>query len=43
MAQRAVLILNLGSPDSPSIPEVRRYLKEFLLDERVMDSSPLVR
>ena len=43
MARRAVLILNLGSPDSPSIPEVRRYLKEFLLDERVMDSSPLVR
>ncbi len=43
MTRRAVLILNLGSPDSPSIAEVRRYLKEFLLDERVMDSSPLLR
>lgn len=36
-------MLNLGSPDSTSVPDVRRYLKEFLLDERVIDSSPLVR
>ena len=43
MARQAVLILNLGSPDSPSVADVRRYLKEFLLDERVIDSSPLVR
>lgn len=43
MARKAVLILNLGSPDSTSVPDVRRYLKEFLLDERVIDSSPLVR
>ena len=43
MARRAVLIINLGSPDSHSIADVRRYLKEFLLDERVIDSSPLVR
>jgi protoporphyrin/coproporphyrin ferrochelatase len=43
MARKAVLILNLGSPDSTSVPDVRRYLKEFLLDERVIDSSPLFR
>ncbi|MCB1124026.1 MAG: ferrochelatase, partial [Verrucomicrobiae bacterium] len=43
MAKKAVLILNLGSPDSTSVPDVRRYLKEFLLDERVIDSSPLIR
>lgn len=43
MARKAVLILNLGSPDSTSIVDVRRYLKEFLLDERVIDSAPLVR
>ena len=43
MARKAVLILNLGSPDSTSISDVRKYLKEFLLDERVIDSSPLLR
>ncbi len=37
MAQRAVLLVNLGSPDSPSVPDVRRYLQEFLGDERVLD------
>jgi ferrochelatase len=34
---RAVLLVNLGSPDSPSVPDVRRYLREFLGDERVID------
>ena len=43
MARKAVLILNLGSPDSTSIPDVRKYLKEFLLDERVIDAHPVVR
>jgi ferrochelatase len=43
MARKAVLILNLGSPDSTSVTDVRRYLKEFLLDERVIDSAPLFR
>jgi ferrochelatase len=37
MAQRAVLLVNLGSPDSPTVPDVRRYLSEFLGDERVID------
>jgi ferrochelatase len=37
MSQRAVLLLNLGSPDSTSVPDVRRYLREFLGDERVID------
>src|SRR5689334_15237635 len=37
MANRAVLLVNLGSPDSPSVPDVRRYLREFLGDERVID------
>jgi ferrochelatase len=35
----AVLLVNLGSPDSPSVPDVRRYLREFLMDERVLDSA----
>ncbi len=37
MAKSAVLLLNLGSPDSASVPDVRRYLREFLNDERVID------
>jgi ferrochelatase len=37
MAKRAVLLVNLGSPDSTSVPDVRRYLREFLGDERVLD------
>jgi ferrochelatase len=36
------LLVNLGSPDSPSVPDVRRYLREFLGDERVLDlAAPL--
>ena len=34
---KAVLLVNLGSPDSPSVPDVRRYLREFLMDGRVLD------
>jgi ferrochelatase len=34
-----VLLVNLGSPDSPSVPDVRRYLREFLMDSRVIDTS----
>lgn len=37
MSKRAVLLVNLGSPDSTAVPDVRRYLKEFLGDERVID------
>lgn len=38
MGKPAVLLLNLGSPDSPSVADVRRYLKAFLLDGRVLDA-----
>ena len=34
---KAVLLVNLGSPDSPSVPDVRRYLREFLMDPFVID------
>ena len=37
MTKRAVLLVNLGSPDSTSIRDVRRYLDEFLSDDRVLD------
>jgi len=32
-----VLIVNLGTPDSPSVGDVYRYLREFLMDRRVID------
>ena len=38
-----VLILNLGTPDSPSVKDVRVYLKEFLNDPRVIDIGKLAR
>ena len=40
---KAILLVNLGSPDSPSVPDVRRYLNEFLMDGRVIDLPWLVR
>jgi protoporphyrin/coproporphyrin ferrochelatase len=38
MSHPGVLLVNLGSPDSPSVPDVRRYLQEFLMDGRVLDA-----
>jgi protoporphyrin/coproporphyrin ferrochelatase len=40
---KAILLVNLGSPDSPSVPDVRRYLREFLMDGRVLDVNWLTR
>src|SRR5262245_52007023 len=40
---KGILLVNLGSPDSPSVPDVRRYLNEFLMDGRVIDTPWLVR
>ncbi|MCP3869501.1 MAG: ferrochelatase [Gammaproteobacteria bacterium] len=34
-----VLLVNLGTPDSPSPSDVRRYLKEFLWDSRIVEMS----
>jgi ferrochelatase len=38
-----VLLVNLGTPDSPNVPDVRRYLREFLNDPRVIDINPVGR
>jgi protoporphyrin/coproporphyrin ferrochelatase len=35
---KGVLLVNLGSPDSTSIGDVRKYLREFLMDGRVLDA-----
>src|SRR5690625_7834917 len=34
-----ILLTNLGTPDAPDTPALRRYLKEFLSDPRVIELS----
>lgn len=43
MKHQAVLLVNLGSPDSTSVPDVRKYLREFLMDGRVLDAPYPIR
>jgi ferrochelatase len=38
-----LLLINLGTPDAPTPTAVRRYLREFLGDPRVLDMSPVGR
>jgi len=38
----AVLLVNLGTPDAPTPAAVKRYLREFLSDPRVVEIPPLV-
>ena len=37
-----ILLVNLGTPDSTSWWDIRRYLKEFLSDRRVIEVNPFV-
>ena len=37
-----VLVINLGTPDSTSWFDVRKYLKEFLSDRRVIEVNPII-
>ena len=41
--KKGVLLVNLGTPDEPTRGAVYRYLKQFLLDPRVIDYSWLAR
>ena len=41
--KKGVLLVNLGSPDSPNPPDVKTYLEEFLMDERVIDAPKWLR
>ncbi len=41
--KKAVLLINLGSPNKPSILSVWRYLRQFLMDYRVIDIPYLIR
>ncbi len=36
-----VLLINLGTPDAPDAPSVKRYLKQFLSDRRVIEIPPI--
>ncbi len=40
---KGVLLVNLGSPDSPTAKDVKPYLDEFLMDERVIDVPKILR
>jgi ferrochelatase len=39
--KRGIILMNLGSPDSTEVNELRKYLNEFLTDKRVIDSWPV--
>src|ERR1043165_1754394 len=41
--KRGVLLMNLGSPDSTEVKDVRKYLNQFLMDGRVIDKPYLLR
>ncbi len=43
MAKRGIVLMNLGSPDSTAVKDVKRYLDEFLMDRRVIDYPYLFR
>lgn len=40
--KKAVLLVNLGTPDEPTAPAIRRYLKEFLSDPRVIETPRFI-
>jgi ferrochelatase len=42
-ASTAILLINLGTPDSPTVADVRSYLSQFLNDPRVIDIPWLLR
>ena len=37
-----VLLVNLGTPDSTKWLDIRKYLKEFLSDRRVIETNPIL-
>jgi len=43
MGKKGVLLVNLGTPDSPEVGDVRKYLDQFLMDERVIDINAFKR
>ena len=43
MNKKGLIIINLGSPESYSVKDVKVYLREFLMDEKVIDLPPIIR
>ncbi len=43
MAKKGIVLMNLGSPESTSVKDVKKYLTEFLMDARVIDKPWLAR
>lgn len=43
MAKEGILLINLGTPDDTSVASVRRYLRQFLSDPRVLDIPAVAR
>jgi ferrochelatase len=43
MKKKGILLVNLGTPNSPSVSDVRVYLREFLMDKYVIDLPYLYR
>src|SRR3954452_25472090 len=43
MAKRGIVLLNLGSPDSTEVQDVKKYLMQFLMDETVIDYPYVLR
>ena len=43
MSKKGVLLVNVGSPDSPAVKDIKRYLRKFLMDERIIDLPYLLR
>ena len=43
MERKGLVLVNLGSPDSYEVKDVRTYLRQFLMDERVIDAPYLIR
>lgn len=41
--KRGIILMNLGSPDSTEIKDVKKYLTQFLMDKRVIDYPYLLR
>jgi len=43
MGKRGVLMVNVGTPDQPTVESVRHYLRDFLLDPNVIDAPYIIR
>src|SRR5262249_50543751 len=42
MKKSAVVLMNLGTPSAPTVSAIRRYLREFLSDPRVVEIPRLI-